>query len=310
MPITPRATPAVAAPSQSAPESGRVPRRYLFAPIIVATPAGDYELSRGDLFIGRDNTAQIVLEDPLVSRLHARIVVGADRRVTLEDLQSANGIFVNGIRLTRLSTLLADGDRILLGTTEISLFGARGSITEAPVPLIPPSYRQHSSTVGGHARNCGNRSTIATTRTDPSSLVGQFAETLMASGQVLEAVQTLSDHLQSLLKGAKAGLIVPMRILEIATHQALLLYSWTERATWIDFVFEIHLASTTVPSDSVLAELEPALDAASTWDPALVGYFATALAQRPEPLSPDEVLRVRRLEYLARPRASKTIPPG
>jgi hypothetical protein len=282
----------------------------LFAPVILTTPAGDYELSRGDLFIGRDSTAQIVLEDPLVSRLHARIVVGADRRVTLEDLQSANGIFINGTRLTRLSTLLADGDRILLGTTEISLFGARGSITEAPAPLIPPSSRQPLSTALGQARTSNCRATIATGRTDPSSLVGHFAETLMASGQVLEAVQTLSDHLHSLLKGAKAGLIVPMRILENATHQALLLYSWTERATWIDYVFEIHLASMSVPSESVLAELEPALNAASGWDPALAGYFATALAQRPEPLSSDELLRVRRLEYLARPRAGRTTPPG
>jgi pSer/pThr/pTyr-binding forkhead associated (FHA) protein len=271
----------------------------------VVTAASEFELFRGELVIGRDPTAHILLEDPLVSRFHARIVVGADRQIIVEDLQSANGIFVNGVRLSRPARLVADGDRILLGTTEISVFGMRDSTTGESSPAVPPSSRSPASDLAEQLTGGSRRSTMTTGRADPSDLVGQFAQRLMASGRMLEAVQTLSDHLQSLLRGAKAGLNVPPRILESATHHALQLHQWTGRASWLDFIFEIHIASLQVPSQPSLDQLEPVLNKATGWDVELVGYFGKAMGRRPEPLTSDELMRLRKVEQLARAHLDK-----
>jgi hypothetical protein len=67
----------------------------------------------------------------LVSRMHARISV-RDDSVVVEDLHSTNGVYVNGVRITH-SALLREGDRLLLGTTEISLFEARPDARVTPL---------------------------------------------------------------------------------------------------------------------------------------------------------------------------------
>ena len=50
----------------------------------------------GEHIVGRDPEASIMLDAPSVSRRHARIVVGVDS-VTLEDLTSKNGTFLNDV---------------------------------------------------------------------------------------------------------------------------------------------------------------------------------------------------------------------
>jgi pSer/pThr/pTyr-binding forkhead associated (FHA) protein len=78
------------------------------------------ELGVGSLLIGRLPECDVLLQDTLVSRMHARISVQSDA-VVVEDLHSTNGVYVNGLRVGH-STVLREGDRILIGTTEISLF--------------------------------------------------------------------------------------------------------------------------------------------------------------------------------------------
>jgi serine/threonine-protein kinase len=67
----------------------------------------------GDVIVGRDRTCTIVLAHPAVSRRHARITVGGKDPV-LEDLQSANGTYVNNARV----------DRVVLKPEDIVRFGA------------------------------------------------------------------------------------------------------------------------------------------------------------------------------------------
>ncbi len=72
-----------------------------------------HQVSGDSIMVGRDRTCSIVLAHPAVSRRHARITVtGADP--VLEDLQSANGTYVNNIRI----------DRIVLKAGDIVRFGA------------------------------------------------------------------------------------------------------------------------------------------------------------------------------------------
>jgi hypothetical protein len=76
----------------------------------------ELDLAPGEMILGRSDTCDITLFDPLVSRQHASITVDADQ-VVLKDLGSRNGTRVNGKLLRGLRTL-RDGDRVGLGKNE------------------------------------------------------------------------------------------------------------------------------------------------------------------------------------------------
>lgn len=54
-----------------------------------------------DFRLGRDDTCEIHLDDPMISRRHAEIV-HQDGRWWLQDLGSRNGTLLNGMRITRV----------------------------------------------------------------------------------------------------------------------------------------------------------------------------------------------------------------
>jgi pSer/pThr/pTyr-binding forkhead associated (FHA) protein len=74
----------------------------------------EWRLDGGNV-IGRAATCDVKLDDPLVSRRHAR-VVSAAVGTAIEDLGSANGLFVNGHRSQGV-TPLHPGDVIQIGAT-------------------------------------------------------------------------------------------------------------------------------------------------------------------------------------------------
>ncbi|RMG96358.1 MAG: GGDEF domain-containing protein [Deltaproteobacteria bacterium] len=76
--------------------------------------------------MGRAAHVDIVLDDPGVSRVHARLVVGDDGAVDIEDLDSTNGTFVNDLRVRRAR--LRDGDKIRIGTVTILKFAHRNAL--------------------------------------------------------------------------------------------------------------------------------------------------------------------------------------
>lgn len=67
------------------------------------------------LSIGRDASNNIVLNDKMVSRKHAQLIIGSDGRVLIKDLGSSNGTFVNGNKISE--QLLNAGDIVKCGTT-------------------------------------------------------------------------------------------------------------------------------------------------------------------------------------------------
>ncbi len=114
---------AVSAAGQGAP--GRPPTRVVASPAAAnsatagASPAAG-ALPAGTLRIGRQPDNDIVVSDPGVSRHHAELrdVAGACRIV---DLDSANGTFVNGQRVT--AAPLSEGDIVGIGPATFRLAG-------------------------------------------------------------------------------------------------------------------------------------------------------------------------------------------
>ena len=73
----------------------------------------------GELLIGRASEADVRIDDPMVSLRHARLRVDGVT-VTIEDLSSRNGVFVNERRITTPTTL-SSGDWVRVGRSEHSL---------------------------------------------------------------------------------------------------------------------------------------------------------------------------------------------
>jgi DNA-binding winged helix-turn-helix (wHTH) protein len=86
---------------------------------------GDREfLLAGDpVVMGRAHDAGIRIDSGGVSRHHARILI-SENAARIEDLDSKNGTFVNGERITG-ARLLKDGDEIRLGPVVVAFRAAR-----------------------------------------------------------------------------------------------------------------------------------------------------------------------------------------
>ena len=80
---------------------------------------GEFPLkSDKQIIVGRSSELDMVLVEDMVSRKHAKIVVSGGK-VTIEDLGSTNGTFVNGEKVKQAR--LKEGDRILIGTSILKL---------------------------------------------------------------------------------------------------------------------------------------------------------------------------------------------
>ena len=100
------------------------------------------------LVLGREG-ADLVIEDPQVSRRHAAVRPAGDA-LEIEDLGSLNGTWVNGARVTG-KVRLALGDQVRVGDSSFEVEGppVRAAPTEAshaadpapPLAFSPPPQR-------------------------------------------------------------------------------------------------------------------------------------------------------------------------
>lgn len=72
-------------------------------------------IDKQEIFIGRDESCEVIINDKKASRKHLRIYKDG-LRVQAQDLDSANGTFVNGHRIQ--STMLSGEDILKIGSTE------------------------------------------------------------------------------------------------------------------------------------------------------------------------------------------------
>ncbi len=92
------------------------------AALVVEVNGVRHPLNPPGLTIGRGTDADLRINDPGVSRLHARIVVDspfAPQQLRIEDMGSTNGIVVDGQRVRQAT--LAQGSRIEIGSTRLTI---------------------------------------------------------------------------------------------------------------------------------------------------------------------------------------------
>jgi hypothetical protein len=235
----------------------------------------EFDLPRGATLIGRSSDCHVTIEDPLVSRQHARIVIDGDD-ATLQDLGSRNGVKLNGGPI-RGTAKLKDGDRLRVGTQElvfcrvehVASISAKttGFLRHCAKCRLP--YPQEVVA----CPNCG-----ATEQMDEETLSGQFGAASQGSWSVQLLIEVLEKAL-SLSRVADAE-----RILRRATAQV------EERIVSREQVDPRQLATLAVAAVKVAQE-----SADPTW-----GCWAAQVYRRVEFLPPADVIeRLAQLELEA-----------
>jgi len=116
--------------------------------VILQCNASAITLPEGELYVGRSHSCFLRVDDPLVSRLHLRIIVG--QHPMIEDLRTTNGTLLNGQPLTELRPL-ADGDVLVIGSRTLTVHLLEmGSVqVEQEDPTPSPVLRGERSTHSG-----------------------------------------------------------------------------------------------------------------------------------------------------------------
>lgn len=253
-----------------------------------------HNLHQGEAVVGRSSACQIVLDDPLVSRQHARFVVKPDC-VTVEDTGSVNGVFVNGLR-TKRDLALQDGDRVTIGRqdlvvrirgTEPSAMRLADTLHGIPAVSLPADL--------GLPR--APEDSEATVRGDAFELLGGVAQKVLALGRGEEAERLLGTFLDQLLRHAydKRG-TQDAEKLDAAADFAIRLGLATSKARWIDYTFELFTVTGRMLRSDMIDQLHAVLR--KTSGVSLSGFRAYVGALRRLELGPAERFLLQRIEGL------------
>jgi diguanylate cyclase (GGDEF)-like protein len=112
------------------PQAGEGNAAYLV--VLAGSNVGEmYKIEKDRTIMGRGDHVDVRLFDEGISREHAQVVQekgDTGSRNILEDMGSTNGTFCNGAKVQR--QVLADGDKILLGSTTILKFTYQDKLDE------------------------------------------------------------------------------------------------------------------------------------------------------------------------------------
>jgi diguanylate cyclase (GGDEF)-like protein len=108
--------------------TGDVKRDRAYLVVLAGASVGEmYKIESEETIIGRGQRAHIRLFDDGISREHARVSVEGSK-IMLSDLGSTNGTYCNGLKVDKKE--LADGDKILVGSTTILKFTYHDNLDE------------------------------------------------------------------------------------------------------------------------------------------------------------------------------------
>jgi predicted component of type VI protein secretion system len=274
----------------------------------------DLELSEGEFALGRSADCQLSLDDALVSRRHAVIVVTKES-VTLEDLKSRNGISVNGQRIAGKVSLQA-GDKILIGSQELTLhLSAEAASSEAlgmlqagrlTLPKMiasepaPSEHPTRPESVSPEPASSGVADVTTERRAEAFLVLGGVADKALALGRADEAERLLATALLDVVEASRTGKQPPPSLVDVAARFAAKLATATAKGPWVDYVIELYDAQGRLCPAPVIDELYSALRKVSAIDLPRLRAYAVRLRERQATLGPAEKFLLQRIEGLER----------
>lgn len=260
----------------------------------------DVFLAPGQYLLGRSASCQLVLDHPRVSRRHARLVVHPDW-ITVEDLDSANGVFVNGERITGVRHI-ESGAQVLVGgeLLELHVEPPEGSLDGRATQVSMPSVAPASSSQDWELADSAS---AGTQKAEVFELVGRVADRALAEGRADEAESVLRAHLTKVLDQAKRGIAIVDSTRSAALHYALELALATGNGRWLDYVIELHAAVHQIIPEALHRELQGAIPRVAPVPSESLETYARALGQLPD--GADRARARERLESLRRTAQAK-----
>jgi predicted component of type VI protein secretion system len=263
----------------------------------------DLELNEGTFAVGRNASCQLSLDDPLVSRRHA-IFELAGSGVTIEDLNSRNGVIVNGHRIETKVTLNV-GDRILIGSQELTLLAARdgaGAMTGGGVGKMTLPKMKVSTPSSGFppVQIESDPEPSMVRRADQFKLLSGVAEKALAMGKAGEAERLLASALADVIEATRAGRPLPPTLVDQAAKFSAKLATATGKGGWADYVIELYAAQKRPCPAHVIDELYNAMRKVTAVDLNRLRGYVAMLRQMLPRYGPAERFLFQRLEGLER----------
>jgi len=250
-------------------------------------------LDRPSLTIGRSAACEVQLSSALVSRRHARLTL-TNLGVTVEDLGSRNGIYVNSVRVIGSARLKA-GDRVAIGD-ELLVFAElvepeqRDAATQTG--LVPPRGERDSFT--------DDQMAVATRSADVFQLLAGVVDKALALGRGEEAERVIATHLQAALADAQGGKKLSIDIARTAAGYAVKLAGATSKALWLDHAVKLYDALDLVLPLALVDEMYVLLRRVRGLDLDVLRTYTEHLRARTQELAPAERFVLQRLLGLER----------
>lgn len=255
----------------------------------------------GEAIVGRHASCAFVIPGDHVSRRHARFD-SQESELFVSDLQSANGVWVNGERIAAPRRLVP-GDTVAIGGHAFVLVGYE-----------PLAGRDSHETVETRPTLAGD----ATPPSDPDGegqaasstkagnvvgLLGTVADKMLSLGQVREAERMLAGHLERIENAAVAG--APDENSVAAVGLAVRLAQASKNPSWVHYCFRLYTRlERPLPGDTVDA-LHDVLRTLPPIDLAVLRAYLAALRQVAPSLGPSERFVVQRIAGLERVAAAR-----
>jgi hypothetical protein len=250
----------------------------------------EIDLHRGVTLLGRSPDCQVTIEDPLVSRQHARIVID-DQGARVEDLKSRNGVKVNG-KAIRAPTNLREGDRVRIGTQELVFCElAEGS---GPVVAKTTGFLRHCARCRMPypqemvaCPHCGETMQLeedtmtgqlgeGTSRSWGLQLLLEVLDKALGLGRVPDAVRALQRIEAQMEERLAAGERLEPKQLDEIAEAACAVSNATKDASHLVKLMRVYPRANLIPGTSVVeaigtlavamhAEMRPAVDDLVQW---------------------------------------------
>jgi FHA domain-containing protein len=265
----------------------------------------ELDLPNGELIIGRGTECFLRINDELVSRRHARLLV-TPTSVSFEDLGSRNGSRVNGTTVSS-PVELNIGDEVEIGTQIFQLIRGAGRSARSPSATTPSLRPCKSCRRLIEARHtvcplCGAGQRGEDAEEGPTRSMTSFelllgvGDKMIALGRTDEAEKMLGPRLRDLLsRAARHDLPGPAEVTE-ALRRGVRLAAATKRSEWYVWIFDFARLAEHALEEALLDELHAHMLAHKPAASAAVQSYLDAQVGDEE----ATLLRRRRLEALLR----------
>jgi predicted component of type VI protein secretion system len=280
----------------------------------------ELEVPEGEFVIGRSSKCQLSIDDPMVSRQHAVLMVRGGRAV-IDDLGSRNGVLVNGTRVKGTQRLV-EGDKLTIGSQEMVISGLSANAPSRDLAAVTQRFELHETIAGlseepSEAESTVHGPTARQIAADPSkrvhelSLVGAVAEKAIALGRHEDAVRLLErpiremvDRCRKLAAGVEGVRPVDAAAAERASELLLQLAIALSQGQWANLTIELYDARRELPPQAVVDQLYDAVSKVPIDLEKLTAYVKS-IAPVAEQRGPTAKFLMSRLEGLERIARSK-----